>query len=490
MTRIIILIAALLGGWTSHAFAFCGFYVAKADASLFNNKSQVIITRHDGQTVVTMSSDFQGDVKDFAMVIPVPSVLKRSQVRVVEQSLFGRLDAYSGPRIVEYYDPSPCMLGREVYENSTTSISLDEVMEMEEDDLAAEKSLGVSILDAYSVGEYDILILSAEESKGLETWLNKNGYKIPAKASSVLEPYIKSKLNFFVVKVNLERNAHVKTNQLKPIQMTFRSQKFGLPIRLGMANANGPQDMIVYAFSSEGRIETTNYPTKELPSNLDIPLFMQNDFGNFYRSTFDHSWSKQKNASFLEYAWNLDGNNMVKCDPCPAPPVAYNDLREAGVFWINGNQWNYQGKVFMTRLHVRYDRAHFPQDLQFQLTPNRRNFQLRYVTHHPAGGDLTCPEANNYLKNLRKRRKKEVNNMAKLTGWNKDNKAYFSYIHAYDHLIEENGYFGPLPKTDDGSLIWAIISHPFYGGMGLTLLIFSMMIWIAIRKTRALTFAA
>lgn len=60
---------------TKPALAFCGFYVAKADSSLYNQASQVIIARDGRRTVLTMSNDYQGDVKDFAMVIPVPVVL-------------------------------------------------------------------------------------------------------------------------------------------------------------------------------------------------------------------------------------------------------------------------------------------------------------------------------------------------------------------------------------------------------------------------------
>ncbi|MCI4667814.1 MAG: DUF2330 domain-containing protein [Bacteroidia bacterium] len=481
MYRLLVLFFALWAGWISHALAFCGFYVAKADASLFNNKSEVIIARHNGQTVVTMSSDFQGDVKDFALVIPVPTLLKRSQVRVVEPGLFAKLDAYSGPRIVEYYDSNPCPV---VYQDKLMEARdmVDEEVTELEDDFSNADTFGVSVLESYSVGEYDILILSAEESDGLKTWLDKNGYKIPSKASEVLEPYIKSEMKFFVVKVNLERNSGLTAQQLKPLQISFRSSKFGLPIRLGMANSNGPQDMIVYGFSSEGRIETTNYMTKELPSNQDIPLFMQQDFGNFYTSTFSHQWGKQKNAVFMEYGWNLDGNNSVKCDPCPTPPVPYADLREAGVFWLSGNNWSYNGKLFMTRLHVRYDRDHFPQDLQFKVTPNRRNFQLRYVTHHPAAVDADCSQAVAYYKGLRKRRTQEVNNLAKLTGWEKGNKEYFSYIHAFDHMIEKDQPFGPLPEKDEDKGLIGWFLSPFSGLPGMFLLIFGILLWLIIKR--------
>ena len=42
--------------------------------------------------------------------------------------------------------------------------------------------------------------------------------------------------------------------------------------------------------------------------------------------------------------------------------------------------------VFLTRLHVRYDAAHFPEDLTFQETSDRSNFQARYILRHPWTG--------------------------------------------------------------------------------------------------------
>src|SRR5687768_3266440 len=90
------------------ANAFCGFYVARADVKLFNKTSQVILVRDGNRNVLTMSSDFQGDVKDFAMVVPVPVILKEKDIRVADRAIFDKLDAYSGPRLVEYYDSNPC----------------------------------------------------------------------------------------------------------------------------------------------------------------------------------------------------------------------------------------------------------------------------------------------------------------------------------------------------------------------------------------------
>ena len=69
-----------------------------------------------------------------------------------------------------------------------------------------------------------------------------------------------------------------------------------LPIRLGMANADGDQDMIVYAFTKKGRIESTNYRTVSLPTGKNIPLFVQNNFGNFYANLFQNQWGKEGKA--------------------------------------------------------------------------------------------------------------------------------------------------------------------------------------------------
>jgi len=75
----------------------------------------------------------------------------------------------------------------------------------------------------YQIGEYDILILSATESDGLRRWLTDNDYTIPQDADEVLNPYIKSNMKFFVVKVNLEKVASQETEYLSPIQITYSS---------------------------------------------------------------------------------------------------------------------------------------------------------------------------------------------------------------------------------------------------------------------------
>lgn len=422
--------------------SFCGFYVAQAGAELFNKASEVILVRDGNKTTITMSNDFQGSVKDFAMVVPVPVVLKENQIKVVESDIFDVLDQYSGPRLTEYFDDNPCV---QYYGGDEFGFDDAEMATSEESPhkALADKALGVKIEARYNVGEYEILILSAKESSGLETWLKINKYQIPKKAKEVLDPYVKSNTKFFVAKVNLEKASASGISKLRPIQIHFESDKFMLPIRLGMANAIDDQELIIYAFTKSGRIESTNYFTTQLPTDKGIPVFAKANFGKIYKAIFDKHHLKNNSSSVvLEYAWNLNSDNYSFCDPCSGEPPRYDMMAKAGVDWVEPYQaysCDYKGEVFFTRLHVRYNRKTFPQDLSFQVTPNTENYQVRFFINHQYAfqpNESICEEAKTYLKSLPPRREAALTNLTELTGWDTQTK-WSQYIQDENFVPEE-----------------------------------------------------
>ncbi|TMG91592.1 MAG: DUF2330 domain-containing protein, partial [Betaproteobacteria bacterium] len=111
-TRVAAAVALIvaLAGAAPPVSAFCGFYVGKADAKLFNEASQVILARDGNRTVIGMRNDFQGELTDFALIVPVPVVLQKGQIHIGDPKIFERIDAYSAPRLAEYFDPNPCEL--------------------------------------------------------------------------------------------------------------------------------------------------------------------------------------------------------------------------------------------------------------------------------------------------------------------------------------------------------------------------------------------
>ncbi|MDJ0917750.1 MAG: DUF2330 domain-containing protein [Woeseiaceae bacterium] len=416
MRSLIVLSAAVLTLFVAAtAQAFCGFYVAKADSELFNEASQVVLVRDGKRTVITMVNDFKGDVSEFAMVVPVPTFIEREQINVGSQAVVDHLDAYTAPRLVEYFDSDPCQ--RVVYEMASPSARMD----VDGAAVRRQKSLGVTVEASYTVGEYDILILSAKESNGLITWLNENEYRIPDGAERVIGSYLKQGMRFFVAKVNLEEQQKSGFSNLRPLQVAFESEKFMLPIRLGTLNARGKQDMYVYTLTRTGRVETTNYRTVRLPSNVELPVHVKGQFGDFYRTMFaKQSELANERGVFLEYAWD-----MAWCDPCAADPLTADELRSLGVFWLDkpGGKASRRGAaplaqdVFVTRLHVRYDAEHFPEDLMLQETGDRENFQGRYIVRHAFEGADTCGMAEEYRASLIERQEREAKTLANLTGW-------------------------------------------------------------------------
>lgn len=426
MTKFLFTILMLVTFIPSHANAFCGFYVAKADAGLFNEASKVVMSREGERTVMTMVNDFKGDTKDFAIVIPVPTVIKKSQVNIGDIKIIDHLDAYTAPRLVEYFDSDPC---QQIYmEMDMAAGNAPMAMKSRRVEESA-RALGVTIEESFSVGEYDILILSAKESDGLNKWLNQEGYKLPKGAEKVLKSYIKQDMKFFVAKVNLDKFESSGYTYLRPLQVAYESPKFMLPVRLGTLNAKGPQDLLLFTLTKTGRVEPTNYRTTKIPTGDNIPLFVADEFGEFYKAMFDTAVKKEKMKTvMLEYAWD-----MAWCDPCAADPIPAKDLRKMGVWWLNQEHGKPgrpvpmnrrimppQGgpvNAFVTRMHIRYTADSFPEDIMLQVTEDRENFQGRYVMQHPFKGKAQCEAAGSYYDGLKPRFDKEAKTLANLTGW-------------------------------------------------------------------------
>lgn len=407
-------LALVLSTWSSPASAFCGFFVGKADATLFNNASQVVVVHDEGKTVLTMVNNYRGEPKSFALVVPVPVVLQKGLVRVTEMKAIDQLDGFTAPRLAEYYDPDPCNVMKMRNKMAPSAAAGAPAMEMER---KADNRTGVTVEASYTVGEYDIVILSATESDGLETWLRQNQYNIPKGAAGALKPYVTSGMKFFVAKVNIKEQQKAGFTTLRPLQFAFPDKRFMLPIRLGMLNADGPQDLIAYVITKQFRVETANYVNPRLPSDVEVPTYIKTEFKSFYRSMFGNQVAKENGrAVFTEYAWN-----MAWCDPCAADPLSNEQLQQLGVWWVRGQggQGGAQ-QAFVTRLHAQYTPQTFPEDLMLKVTKDSSNYQARYVLRHPFTGAARCEAFKGYKEQVLARREKESQTLANLTSWRVD----------------------------------------------------------------------
>jgi hypothetical protein len=497
-----------LAATTVVAHAFCGFYVGGTDQKMFNDATQVVLMRDGTKTVLSMQNDYRGPLEDFAMVVPVPVVLKATDVKVLDKGVFERTDALGSPRLVEYWEQDPCPKPYEdeigyyrrpmpspMAPRSTRAYEGAGASHMVDDDDAPRKKAnerpavppilasftadptsitadlatpvtwtfsysnqpyptprctvdhGVGVVQSgvpipvtipattnftlscansagksekqfqisavkiegkFDVAEYQILILSATEATGLETWLKAQNYKIPADAEALLRPYIENGSKFFVAKVNPQKVRMVDGHAaLSPLSFHYDSEEFSLPIRLGLANSSGKQDLIVNILSADKRYEVANYKNVFIPTNFDVRASVRAHFAEFYASLFDKTIEANPGAIVTEYAWTAVPN--YHCDPCTNADITSPDLMALGADLMGGQLA--KGHFVLTRLHARYGKKDMKDDLRFAeakpmtggreqwskngleygAVPSEQNFfQARYAMRHPWTGAIAC----------------------------------------------------------------------------------------------------
>ena len=206
--------------------AFCGFYVSGADTKLFNDATQVALMREGTRTVLSMQNAYKGPPENFAMVVPVPVVLQKENVKTLKKDLFEKIDKLTAPRLVEYWEQDPCNPNIAVDDTSVMGGARPRGMAVTLE--AEKKDLGVKIEAQFTVGEYEVVILSAKDSTGLDTWLKQEKYKIPAGAEPYLRPYVQAGSKFFVARVDVKKvkfdaEGHA---ELSPIRLHYDSHDF------------------------------------------------------------------------------------------------------------------------------------------------------------------------------------------------------------------------------------------------------------------------
>ncbi|MGM0557913.1 MAG: DUF2330 domain-containing protein [Myxococcota bacterium] len=400
---------------SSPAFSFCGFYVAGSEEDLFNDATRVSLMRYGKRTVLSMQNNYMGPPEDFAMVVPVPTVLKKKHVKTLPNNVFERLDALSSPRLVEYWEADPCeKIWRKTrfydFDDSTIDGSL-----VRPDGSGTKGNVRVEA--QYKVGEYDIVVLSSDASTALESWLRENDYNIPDGAAPYFRPYVQKGQYFFVAKVDIDRVEYEDGRAvLSPLRFFYDSDDFSLPVRLGLINARGAQDLVVFLLAPGQRYEVANFPNVTIPTNIGVNENTKTRFAEFYNALFDQVLKENPQAVVTEYAWS-----PRKCDPCPqgvGQPLTNKELMLLGVDALPQDQLirNSGGPSLnwtLTRLHTRYAKTSLGQDLVFRPAPPIQggrgmpdedgslpktqpqpavtdSFQARYIIRHSWDGPIDC----------------------------------------------------------------------------------------------------
>lgn len=456
------LLTVSVAALSSPASGASGFIVSASKTKPLQRGAQIAIMRDGTHTTLSIQTNYEGPPEDFALIVPVPTAIRKEDVRTLPNEVFDRLDQVTAPRLVEYFEQDPCQTGSTAAPaGSPASSSTAIPYAMNNGPFRRGLHHRVIAEAQFVEGEYTFEVLSATDSAALEAWLKREKYLAPEGSAAMFDPYVKSGSRFVVAKVNAKKVKLEKRSngdviaKLAPIRLTYETPSFSVPVRLGLLNAKGPLDVIVYALGHKQRFEAANLPNVTIATNLDVGEKARGEFESFYTALFDKVASKTPKAVVTEYAWDVSS-----CEACTVPPLSFSELgslggdtlplkgddipvpsfrgvpREAGAppaaasasasptatAVPSAASTGHHGSVLhvatkdlsVTRMHLRYTKETMPEDLVLRaaepLTGGREvrgstgelesttvggtlnAFMARYTVRHPFAGQVTCKD--------------------------------------------------------------------------------------------------
>jgi hypothetical protein len=294
--------AAMLALWPSLARASPGLYVATSDTAPRTHASTVVLMREGEHTVLSMQSDYEGPSEGFAWIVPLPAGVVASDVRALDPALIARVERTTGARLDERWEADPCP--RQTYDGWGSSFAPASTR---------TPSSGVRIETELATGEYDVVVLGADDTRSLEGWLHAHDYRVPTGLSEALAPHVASGANLLVARVDPERVRFENGRALpSPLRVRYESADLVVPLRLGALSAADVEDLVVVVIARNQRYEAASHPNVFVPTNLDVAPRVRDDFGAFYEALLDRTLEEHPGAVITEHSGPAAG-----CDPCP-----------------------------------------------------------------------------------------------------------------------------------------------------------------------------
>jgi MYXO-CTERM domain-containing protein len=319
---------------STQAAAFPGFFAYKG-AKPANLSTHVILMKKDATTVVTVMPDYQGDLKPFAVVLPVPDDVKADQVKTLKRDFVERIDEITAPRFWEFWEMDPCdPAGQQQEWERDLSVHgggfLGTDMNFAGDQPSAfkpGKEMSLAVDPDFKEGENVPSIASNADAANLEGWLKNKGYSAPEGTNAAVAPYVKDGMAFLVMEVDTKKMELLGGDRAVVSPIRYSTDKpVNIDSTLGLLNLGTMQELYVYVIHPEQRFEVKNYPNVYPPTNLEVDFKVKERMGEFYAGVHDLLLKKEPLGVLTEFAWNAKGCGQ----PCPGEPLLIHELLSLG----------------------------------------------------------------------------------------------------------------------------------------------------------------
>lgn len=271
--RIVLSIVLLLAGTFTLGPAYSDGYMSHAQASVSKKPPEIpyqraVLSYRDGYETMVVESWVRDEATEFAWIVPVPE--KPSKLEQGSAAMLESFSSYIQPRILlgsEFpileYLLSPLVVlnvlfwalsvvlyrrtPEEAINGRLLAFSLIYFVvfflciprlggRTEPAGLAGYRKVsGVTLDEAKSLGNLDVVVLSPQSAEGLATWIAENGFaELPADALDTVSSYISEHWHFVVAKL---RGDAKKVGRPTPLQIRFPSDRIIYPMRLTKSTA-------------------------------------------------------------------------------------------------------------------------------------------------------------------------------------------------------------------------------------------------------------
>ncbi len=230
----------VIGAFAYHKVSACGGFFCQQIP--INQAGEQIIFRQDGDMVTAVVLiQYAGAADDFSWVVPVPGI---PELSTGSDLVFAPLELATRPQFLLETVGQPCL---DVFPGGLappfTSVGTSDSA----DD-------GIDILEALSVGPFDVVVVSSDDPESLATWLADNNYDLSDRGRELITPYVEEGMNFVALRLRQDQGV----GDIQPLIMRYVSDEPMIPIRLTAVAAEPDMGVIVWLLG-DSRAVPLNY---------------------------------------------------------------------------------------------------------------------------------------------------------------------------------------------------------------------------------------
>ena len=248
----------------SSAHACGGCFHPKNDSPSVVTDHRMALSVSKTQTILWDQVRYQGNPAEFAWVLPVGP---GARVELARAEWLAALDVATAPQISapEYVCPN----GGQATGSSAGGCGGGAGLDYGGYDNGATpptnfQSTGdVTVVDQSVVGPYFAVVIRSDSGVAISTWLESNGFEIPAAVAPMLESYASAKLDFLALRLRPD----VGVQAMQPVRVITPGADPTLPLRMVAAGTGARVGLLLYVVG-EGRYEAASYANATVDPSL------------------------------------------------------------------------------------------------------------------------------------------------------------------------------------------------------------------------------